>query len=445
MLRSHPLLASLAIIAVIVLGVAGYVILGPGATDFAGGHRVALANYSGSSPAGVPEQLKSASIITKGEYLARAADCMVCHTANDGAPYAGGRPFVLPFGTMYSTNITPDLETGIGNYTDRNFLDALHRGLGRGGTRLYPAMPYASYTLMSDADALAIKAYLFSLKPVHARAQPNALAFPFNQRHLMAFWSAFFNPDKRFEPNTDRSPEWNRGAYLVEAMGHCGECHTPRNLGMALDQRKKFAGAVQAGWRAYNITSDPSAGVGAWSDAELVHYLTLGHAEGRGTASGPMGEAVDESLSHLTSTDVAAIIAYLRTVPARHTPDLPPPRLQPASEFFAEDNSANLPGKAVYEGACAGCHGWSGISPVLTSATLIGTRAINDPTAGNVAQVILRGGQRHTADQSVNMPEFGSAYSDREIASVANFVTERFGARSSALTPEDIGKLRAAE
>jgi mono/diheme cytochrome c family protein len=443
--RSHPLLVSLAIIAVIVLGVAGYIVFGPGATDFAGGHRVALANYSGRNPAGVPEELNSASMIAKGEYLARAADCMVCHTAKDGTPYAGGRPFVLPFGTIYSTNITPDPETGIGNYNDQNFLNAVHKGLGRDGTRLYPAMPFASYTLMSDADALAIKVYLFSLKPVHVPAQSNTLVFPFNQRYLMAFWSAFFNPDKRFEPNTDRSPEWNRGAYLVEAMGHCGECHTPRNLGMALNQRRKFAGAVQAGWHAYNITPDPSAGVGAWSDADLIHYLSLGHAEGRGTASGPMGEAVDESLNHLTPSDVAAIVAYLRTVPAERSPDLPAPRVQPASEFFAEDHSVNLRGKAVYEGACAGCHGWSGISPVLTGATLTGTRAVNDPAAGNVAQVILRGGQRHTADQSVNMPEFGSAYSDREIASVANFVTERFGAKGSALTPNDIVKLRAAE
>jgi mono/diheme cytochrome c family protein len=370
---------------------------------------------------------------------------MVCHTAKDGTPYAGGRPFVLPFGTIYSTNITTDPETGIGNYTDQNFLNAVHKGLGRDGTRLYPAMPYASYTLMSDADAFAIKAYLFSLKPVHAPPRPNTLAFPFNQRYLMAFWSAFFNPDKRFEPDTDRSPEWNRGAYLVEAMGHCGECHTPRNLGMALNQRKKFAGAVQAGWRAYNITPDPKAGVGAWSDADLMHYLTLGHAEGRGTASGPMGEAVDESLSRLTSSDVAAIVAYLRTVPAERSPDLPPPRVQPASEFFAEEHSANARGKSVYEGACAGCHGWSGISPVLSSATLTGTRAINDPTAGNVAQVILRGGQRHTTDQSVDMPEFGSAYSDSEIASVANFVTGRFGAKGSTLMPKDIVKLRAAE
>jgi mono/diheme cytochrome c family protein len=445
MIKSHPVLLSLAIVLVIVLGIAGYIIFGPGATDFAGGHRVELASYSGGSPAGVPEELKAASLIAKGEYLARAADCMVCHTAQGGTPYAGGRTFVLPFGTIYSTNITPDPETGIGNYNDQNFLNAVHKGLGRNGTRLYPAMPYASYTLMSDSDALAIKAYLFSLTPVRAPAQPNTLAFPFNQRFLMAFWSAFFNPNKRFEPNTDRSPQWNRGAYLAEAMGHCGECHTPRNLGMALDQRKKFAGAVQAGWRAYNITPDQGAGVGAWSDADLIHYLSVGHAEGRGTASGPMGEAVDESLSHLTSSDVAAIVTYLRTVPSERSADFPVPKTQPASEFFADAQSGNARGKAVYEGACAGCHGWSGISPVLPTATLTGTRAINDPTAANVAQVILRGSQRHAADESVYMPSFGGTYSDGEIASVANFVTERFGAKGSALSAKDIVSLRAAE
>jgi mono/diheme cytochrome c family protein len=310
---------------------------------------------------------------------------------------------------------------------------------------LYPAMPYASYTLMSDADALAIKAYLFTLKPVQAPAVANTLSFPFNQRYLMAVWSAFFNSDKRFEPNADRAADWNRGAYLTEAMGHCGECHTPRNLGMALDHRKKFAGAVQAGWNAYNITPETSAGVGGWSDQDLIDYLSKGHAHGRGTASGPMGEAVDESLSHLASTDVAAIVTYLRTVPLVSSPELPTPKVQAAPEFFAEDQSGNPHGRAVYEGACAGCHGWSGLSSNLPKATLTGTRAINDPTAGNVAQVILRGGQRHTSDESVYMPNFGAAYSDSEIASVANFVTERFGAKGSNLSSKDISKLRAAE
>jgi mono/diheme cytochrome c family protein len=445
MRRSHPVLWTL--IALVIAGgvVAAYVVGGPGPLSFARGTRVALKDYSGPSPAGVPEELKSSSLIAQGEYLARAADCMVCHTARGGTPFAGGRAFVLPFGTMYSTNITPDVDTGIGRYSDQDFLNAVHKGIGRNGVRLYPAMPFASYTLMSDGDALAIKAYLFSLKPVHAPAPENTLKFPFNQRYLMAFWSAFFNPDRRFTPVTGQPPAWNRGAYLVEAMGHCGECHTPRNLGMALNNREKFAGAVQAGWRAYNITPDTTAGIGTWSDAELAHYLSMGHAEGRGTASGPMGEAIDESLSHLTASDIGAIVAYLRTVPAHGSPDLPAPRTDPASPSFADDRTRNLAGKAVYEGACAGCHGWSGISPGLATATLTGTRAINDPKANNVAQVILGGGQRHAQDSSVYMPGFGSAYSDSEVASVANYVTERFGAQGATLTAKDVEKMRAAQ
>jgi mono/diheme cytochrome c family protein len=368
----------------------------------------------------------------------------VCHTAADGVPFAGGRAFVLPFGTMYSTNITPDAETGIGNYTDANFLDAVHKGIGRGNTKLYPAMPYASYTYMSDADALAIKAYLFTLKPVHAPAPQNTLAFPFNQRGLMSIWSALFNPNKRFAPNADRSADWNRGAYLVEAMGHCGECHTPRNLFFALNNRQKFAGTVQAGWRAYNITPDRSSGVGAWSDADLTQYLSIGHADGRGTAAGPMGEAVDESLKYLKPSDITAMVTYLRSVPGVATSDLPEPRSAPAASAQVAADS-NPHGKEVYEGACAGCHGWTGVSPVIPFATLIGTRSVNDPTANNVAQVIINGGQRHFPVDAQNMPAFGSTYSDAEIAAVANYVTAVYGVKGSQLSAERVAKLRAEE
>jgi mono/diheme cytochrome c family protein len=446
-MRKHPVLWTLAGIIGVALIVLGYLVFGPKPTDFARGKQVALDQYKGQDPTGVPVELKSASAVERGEYLTRAADCMVCHTAQGGTPFAGGRAFVLPFGTLYSTNITPDRETGIGNYTDGDFLNAVHKGLGRNDTKLYPAMPYASYTYMSNQDALAIKAYLFSLKPLHASAPQNTLVFPFNQRGLMRIWSMLFNPDVRFEPNTDHSNEWNRGAYLAEAMGHCGECHTPRNLAFALNNRKKFAGAVQAGWRAYNITSDHSSGVGTWSDAELASYLASGHAKGRGTASGPMGEAIDESLSRLTPSDIAALVTYVRTVPGIATPDLPEPRINPASALYSEGLSANADphGRMVYEGACAGCHGWTGISPVLSSATLVGTRGVNDATANNVAQVIIRGGQRHSAPSSTDMPAFGTTYSDAEIASVANYVTARFGSRGSALGAADIAKLRAAD
>jgi mono/diheme cytochrome c family protein len=444
---THAVLWTLTAIVGVAVVVAGYIVWGPRATDFAGGKLVALADYRQGDPTGVPAELKAASLVERGEYLTRAADCVVCHTAKDGAPFAGGRAFVLPFGVMYSTNITPDMQTGIGSYTDANFLDAVHKGIGRGNTKLYPAMPYASYTYMSDADALAIKAYLFTLKPLHAPAPQNTLAFPFNQRALMSVWSALFNPDKRYEPNADRSLEWNRGAYLVEAMEHCGECHTPRNLGFALNNRQKFAGAVQAGWRAYNITEDRSSGVGAWSDDDLAHYLAAGHAAGRGTASGPMGEAVDESLSHLKPSDIAAMVAYLRTVPGIATSDLPKPKTAPASAVYSDSVAAkdHLRGQVVYEGACAGCHGWTGISPVLDLATLTGTRAINDATATNVAQVIIRGAQRQMAETSTNMPAFGEAYSDAEIASLANYVTERFGTRGSDLSAAKVAELRAAD
>jgi mono/diheme cytochrome c family protein len=438
-----------ALVVVIVAGgaVAAYEISGPGPTDFAHGKRMDLSAYQGADPTGVPASLKSASLVERGQYLARAADCEVCHTAEGGAPFTGGRAFVLPFGTMYSTNITPDADTGIGAYTDAEFLNALHKGIGRGNVKLYPAMPYASYTYMSDADALAIKAYLFTLKPLHRPAPQNTLAFPFNQRGLMSVWSAMFNPDERYEPNLQRDAVWNRGAYLAEALGHCGECHTPRNLAFALNNRQKFAGAVQAGWRAYNITPDRGSGVGAWSDADLSHYLSTGHADGRGTASGPMGEAVDASLSHLKSSDLAALVIYLRTVASVATEDLPEPRAAPAAATFAESVGATTEsnGRAVYEGACVGCHGWTGVTPGVASATLTGNRAVNDPTATNVAQIVIRGGERQAEAGPFNMPAFGSTYSDSEIANVANYVTGRFGARASDLTADQVAKLRTQD
>src|SRR5262249_40447885 len=260
------------------------------------GSRVPFSVYPPAAPPCFPADLKNADAVRRGEYLARAADCMVCHTAPNGAEYTGGLAFPTPFGMLYSTNITPDKETGIGNYTDQDFLDAVQRGVRRDGSRLYPAMPFASYTYITDNDALAIKADLFNLPAVHPPPVENTLAFPFNQRWLMAFWSAFFNENRRFQPNTAQSPEWNRGAYIAEALAHCGECHTPRNLVFALDNRNKFRGTVAGGWYAYNISSDKGSGVGAWSDAELRDYLAAGHAPKRGTAAGPICAGAHHSL-----------------------------------------------------------------------------------------------------------------------------------------------------
>lgn len=305
-------------------------------------------------------------------------------------------------------------------------------------------MPYTSYALITDADALAIKAYLFSLTPVHAPASRNTLAFPFNQRALLSLWSALFTPDQRYEPNTGQSDEWNRGAYLVEAMGHCGECHTPRNLFFGLNNRKKFQGSVQAGWRAYNITGSRNSGVGAWSDAELARYLSQGYAAGHGAASGPMGEAVIESTSRLSAGDIQAMVTYLRTIPALGSRDLSAPRATPAPARAGSEVQPNARGLEVYEGVCAGCHGWTGADSVIAAANLIGTRAVNDPTGINVAQVIVHGGV-HSTELGVPMPSLEHTYSDADIAAVTNYVTARFGLKSAALSASDVEKLRSAD
>jgi mono/diheme cytochrome c family protein len=412
--------------------------------SFAGGKMVALAEYQGPDPTGAPATLSSASVVARGEYLARAADCAACHTAKGGTPFAGGRSFVLPFGTLYSPNITADVDTGIGKYSDADFLKAVRRGIRIDGAGLYPAMPYPSYAGITDADALAIKAYLFSLAPVHTSVPENSLIFPVNQRWLMRIWSTLFNSDRRFQPNISQTPQWNRGAYLTEALEHCGECHTPRSLFQSLNHRRKFAGTVQAGWRAYNITADQDSGVGAWSDVDLANYLSTGHADGRGSAAGPMAEAVDLSLRHLTSADIDAMVAYLRTVPPIASSGLPTPKETPAPTSHREGVAANdnAQGKLIFEGACASCHGWTGESPLTPDATLVGTRAVNDPTATNVAQIILFGARKKAEEGSVFMPAFGNAYSDAEIAAVANYVTARFGSTPSELTKTDVARMR---
>ena len=199
------------------------------------------------APSACRRSSRSADLVTRGKYLTQAADCEVCHTTEGGQPFAGGRAFPTPFGVLYSPNITADRETGIGAWTDADFVRAVHKGIAKDGQRLYPAFPYESYTLLADDDVRAIKAYLFSLPVAHATPPPNSLRFPFNQRWLMGIWSAFYNPDQRFRPREDRSPEWNRGAYLVEGLGHCGDCHTPRNLAQALDNRRKFEGDAYRG------------------------------------------------------------------------------------------------------------------------------------------------------------------------------------------------------
>jgi mono/diheme cytochrome c family protein len=435
------LIAAAALVAVAALVFVGWIVFGPGPTDFAGRDRVALTDYKLADPTGVPASLKDASLIDRGRYLIRAADCEACHTAIGGQPFADGRAFVLPFGTIYSTNITPDKETGIGRYGDAEFLAAVHRGARRDGASLSGD---ALRELHVPHGRRRARHQGLSVQPRADQrpAIPNTFAFPFDQRWAMRIWALMFNADRRFEPHANQSAEWNRGAYLVEALAHCGECHTPRNLFQALDNRRKFAGADTGGWLAYNITSDPASGVGDWTAEALAHYLATGHAEGRGTAAGPMGEAVDLSLVHLTAEDISAMVAYLRTVPPVANPNLQAPKPPDAIAAHAPGASGHYLGEQIYADACASCHGWTGESPISGLATIAGARSVNDPSGVNVAQVILFGGGRKPGEAGMAMPAFGDAYSNSEIAAAANYVTARFGAEGSRLTPENVAALR---
>jgi mono/diheme cytochrome c family protein len=300
---------------------------------------------------GAPAGPITATLLARGEYLTRAADYAACHSTPNGKPFAGGLPFKLPFGTIYSTNVTPDRETGIGSWSDDDFVCALHRGIAPGARYLYPAFPYTSFTAMSRDDVLFIKAYLFSLSPQHVANKADNLSFPFNQRWGMAFWNLVFLSDRRFAPDPAQSAAVNRGAYLATALGHCGQCHTPRNLAHALESSRELAGEVLQGRRAYNITADKRSGVGDWSDAQLAGYLSSAHAQDRGSAAGPMAVAVEDSLQYLTSEDISALVAYLRTVAAQTgnygVNSAPAPgALQPQDEL----------GRHVFEGACVNCH-----------------------------------------------------------------------------------------
>lgn len=441
MIVRRPRLIMAATVVIFFAVVAWRILVLPDALAFAGGTQVDLASYVGGSTTGVPAELSDADELTKGRYLTEAADCAACHTAKGGRAYAGGRPFKLPFGTIYTPNITPDRETGIGAWTDADFLRAVHKGIGRDGQRLYPAFPYASYTLLTDGDVLAIRRYLASLPAVRQANLPNTFGFPFNQRWLMRFWSAFFSPDRRFMPVAERSAQWNRGAYLVEAAGHCGECHTPRTIAQAMNTRRKFAGGQAEGWNAYNITGDRLSGIGAWSAEDLATYLAKGYAAGHGVASGPMAEVVELSTSRMTRSDIAAMVAYLRTVPPVRTGSAPAMAGPAPALPRNTSEDGNEAGRRLFEGACASCHAWTGRGAITPDQQLTGNRAVNDRTATNVAMMILNGigSPQH---EGPYMPSFRSSYSDTEIASVSNYVTAKFGSRKSSIAAAQVARLR---
>lgn len=389
----------------------------------------------------------SPQLIAQGRYVATAADCVACHTVPGGQPFAGGRAFTLPFGTIYSPNITPDREHGIGAWTDAQFVRAVKAGVGARGEELYPAFPYTSYHRMSDADALAVKAYLFSLPPVATPSRPDALAFPFDQRPLMRFWKLLFMPRHEFIADPHQSAQWNRGAYLVTGLGHCGECHTPRNLLYGLDNGRALAGATIQGWTAWNITSDPHHGLGGRSPDAIVAYLRYGYAPGVGAAGGPMKEAIDDSLSQLAPADLQAIALYLASVRGQASGPVEgvvPQAVAASSPAWpsAGDPHTDALGRRVFEGACAGCHGWNGRGQATAMADLAGLPSVNQPRAVNVIQTVLHGNAVAAPQGRAAMPAFGAGYSDAEIAAVANYVVGRFGGQGGTARAGDVAKAR---
>jgi mono/diheme cytochrome c family protein len=265
----------------------------------------------------------------------------------------------------------------------------------------------------------------------------------------MGFWNAAFFTSRRFVADPSQSAEWNRGAYLATALGHCGECHTPRNLGFGLEHGRELAGAELQGWRAYNITSDRNDGIGSWSVEDTALYLKTGHADGRASAAGPMGEAVAHSLQYLDAADVDALVAYLRSVPARVGGEaiVVDPRPAPALAATAAAPgdgvaAAHEQGSRLFEGACASCHQYDGHGQESPYASLLGTRGVNDASAANVTEAILQGVNLRIGDNDVYMPSFGAAYSDTEVAALANYVVAQFGGKAGTVTADEVAKRR---
>ncbi|CNK23834.1 putative cytochrome C [Yersinia frederiksenii] len=392
-----------------------------------------------------------ANLIARGEYLTKAADCVACHTTKDGKPFAGGLAFKTPMGTLYSPNITPDKATGIGSWTDEEFLRALHEGKGKNGENLYPAFPYTSYTLLKDDDVKAIKAYLFSLPAVHQPNRENDMPFPFNQRWGLWFWNLVNFDGQRFEPDSSKDAQWNQGAYFVEALGHCGECHTPRNITMGMKDSKAYAGTEIDGWTAFNITSDPHAGIGGWSQEQIVQYLRSGHVDGKAQAAGPMAEVIENSTRHLTDSDLNAMAVYLRTLKPLNPDDETKSRSdwgQPATSVntlrgmpFTADNNTN--GARLYLGNCASCHSFTGggvqdgYYPSLMKNSVVGASAPN-----NLINVILHGVSRKTNDGAVFMPGFANTLTDEQVVSLSNYLLQQFGQPALNIKADDVKTLR---
>jgi mono/diheme cytochrome c family protein len=386
---------------------------------------------------------QDAALIARGEYLARAGDCIACHTAREGKTFAGGLPMKTPFGTLYTSNITPDPQTGIGTWTPDQFYQMMHNGRFPDGGLVYPAMPFASYTKVTREDSDAIYAYLRSIAPVKQPNRPHDLTFPFSNRSLIIGWRTLFFKEGEFEPDPTKSAEWNRGAYLVEGLGHCGMCHTAINALGGSSQSQAFEGGLipMQNWYAPSLTSNKEAGLGEWTIEEITDYLRKG-ASSRGAVYGPMAEVVYNSLQYLNDDDVRAMAIYLKglaqgTSPEKSATPLP----------SAETSLLVSLGKPIYDRQCASCHGATGGGMPPNYPPLAGNQSIEMVSAVNAIRMVLNGGYPPgTAGNPMpyGMPPFAHRLSDDEVAAVVTYIRTAWGNRGEPVSARQANELRTA-
>ncbi len=376
------------------------------------------------------------SQVERGRYLTVLGDCAACHTEPGGAAFAGGRAIETPFGNILAPNITPDRQTGIGAWTDGDFVRAMTDGRGRHGLRLYPAMPYAYYTKMSRNEVLAIRAYLNTVAPVQHAVHSDILPFPFNIRLSMAVWNWLYFKPGAFQPNPQKSAEWNRGAYIVEGPAHCGACHTPKTILGGDRTRNALHGDTLQGWFAPDIASDKRIGLGDWSVEDIVEYLKTGVNQ-HTAASGPMAEEVMDSSSQMTLEDLRAVAVYLKDQPAAAV-EAPKP--------VAADDPVMKAGQAIYADACAACHTMDGTGIQRLFPTLKGTPFVQSVQPMSLIRVVLQGTRAAATRQAPTgpaMPSFGWKLSDEQAASVLTYIRNAWGNAAPAVTAGDVKSARA--
>lgn len=379
-------------------------------------------------------------VINQGEYLARAGDCVACHTEINGPEFAGGRPMPTPFGNLYVPNITPDDETGIGLWTADDFYRMMHEGVSKDGTLLYPAMPFANYTNVTREDSDAIYAYLMSVPPVHRENRPHELRFPFNQRELLIGWRTLYFRQGEFEPDPEQSKQWNRGAYLVKGLGHCSMCHTAVNLLGGSRESRAFEGGMipNQNWYAPSLTSNREAGLGNWDLQDIADLLQVG-ASKRGAVYGPMAEVVYNSLQYLTDEDAMAMAVYLKSLTPRDS-DPPPP-----SQARLVDPSVMELGRKIYVQQCAVCHGEEGKGVPPEMPPLAGNQSITMASPVNPIRMVLNGGYAPGTKKNPRphgMPPFSHILDDEQVAAVVTYIRVAWNNTGTPVTPAQANELR---